>query len=118
MKIIQKVFNLNNEDYYITHLRIVNCLLPVKLSDKESEVLAAFMSLDKLITEGNYFNPVARKKVQLLLNLSPAGLSNHLKSMLKKQFLTENAINNIILIKPFLFPENNNQGYQFKITKQ
>jgi DNA-binding MarR family transcriptional regulator len=118
MKVIQKIFNLINEDYYITHLRIINSLLPVRLSDKEIEVLAAFMSLDKSITEGNCFNSVARKKVQLLLNLSPAGLSNHLKSMLKKQFITENTVNNIITIKPFLLPEDTNQGYQFKIVKQ
>lgn len=117
MKIIQQVFKLDKNKYYLMHLGILNAILPVKLTDKELEVLAGFMELDENIIEDSYFNPVARKKVLKKLELSPAGLSNHLKSMLDKGFLIKNSITNIITIKEFLLPEINGQGYQFKIIK-
>lgn len=117
MKIIQQAFNLNKEEYYVVHLKILNAILPIKLSEKELEVLAAFMGLDKNIVEENYFNPLARKKVLKKLDLSPAGLSNHLKSMLEKGFIIKNNITNNITIKEFLLPESFVQGYQFKIVK-
>lgn len=118
MKIIQQAFKLENQEYYTMHLGIINAVLPVKLTEKELEVLAAFMSLDKSIVEENYFNPVARKKVLKKMDLSPAGLSNHLKSMINKGFLSKNDITNAITIKVFLLPEEDNQGYQFKISKK
>ena len=118
MKIIQQVFNLDNEKYYTAHLSIINAVLPVKLTDKELEVLAAFMGLDKNIIEDGFFNPVARKKVLKKLELSPAGLSNHLKSMINKGFLIKNNVTNFITIKEFLLPEENEQGYQFKIIRK
>jgi DNA-binding MarR family transcriptional regulator len=117
MKIIQQAFKLDKDKYYVVHLGILNAILPVKLTDKELEVLAAFMGLDENIIEDSYFNPVARKKVLKKLVLSPAGLSNHLKSMLDKGFLTKNSITNVISIKEFLLPETDGQGYQFKIMK-
>ena len=118
MKIIQRAFKVENQEYYTMHLQIVNAVLPVKLTDKELEVLSAFMGLDKNIIEENYFNPVARKKVLKRLDLSAAGLSNHLKSMINKGFLTKNNITNVITIKEFLLPEEDGQGYQFKIVKK
>ncbi len=118
MKVIQQAFNLENEKYYVVHLNIINAILPVKLTDKELEVLATFMALDKNIIEDGYFNPISRKKVMKKLELIPAGLSNHLASMIKKGFLIKNSITNNITIKPFLLPEENNQGYQFKIVKK
>lgn len=117
MKIIQQAFKLDKDKYYIVHLGILNAILPVKLTDKELEVLAAFMGLDENIVEDSYFNPVARKKVLKKLELSPAGLSNHLKAMLDKGFLIKNSITNVITIKEFLLPEIDGQGYQFKIIK-
>lgn len=118
MKIIQQAFKVENQEYYTMHLQISNAVLPVKLTDKELEVLAAFMGLDKNIIEENHFNPVARKKVLKRLNLSAAGLSNHLKSMINKGFLIKNDITNAITIREFLLPEEDGQGYQFKIVKK
>jgi DNA-binding MarR family transcriptional regulator len=117
MKIIQQAFKVNNEIYYNLHLQIINAVLPVRLTDKELEVLSAFMSLDKKLIEENYFNPLARKIVLKKLNLSAAGLSNHLKSMIDKGFLVKNNMTNLITIKQFLLPEEDGQGYQFKIIK-
>ena len=118
MKIIQQTFKVENQEYYTMHLQIANAVLPVKLTDKELEVLSAFMGLDKNIIEENYFNPVARKKVLKRLDLSAAGLSNHLKSMINKGFLIKNDITNAITIREFLLPEEDGQGYQFKIVKK
>lgn len=118
MKIIQQAFKVESEKYYILHLEIINAVLPVKLTDKELEVLAAFMAIDKNIIEDGYFNSIARKKVMKKLNLKPGGLSNHLSEMIKKGFLIKNKVTNFITIKEFLLPEENEQGYQFKIVKK
>ena len=115
MKVIQQVFNLNREKYFATHLSILNAILPAKLTDKELEVLSAFMSLDETITQENMFNSEARKRVMKKLNLQPAGLSNHLGSMILKGFLVKNDVTKLITVKKFLLPEKDGQGYQIKI---
>ena len=115
MKVIQQVFNLDREKYYVTHLSIFNTILPAKLTDKELEVLSAFMSLDETITQENMFNSEARKRVMKKLNLQPAGLSNHLGAMITKGFLVKNDVTKLITIKQFLLPEKDGQGYQIKI---
>jgi DNA-binding MarR family transcriptional regulator len=118
MKPIQRILHLKQDDYYIKHLTIINTLLPTYLTDKEIEVLAAFMSLDKNLIEDDMFNTVARKKVMTKLNLSPGGLGNHLKSMINKKVLDRNEITNKITIKTFLLPQEPAQGYQIKILKK
>ena len=115
MKVIQQVFNLDREKYFATHLSILNAILPAKLTDKELEVLSAFMSLDETITQENMFNSEARKRVMKKLNLQPAGLSNHLGAMITKGFLVKNDVTKLITIKQFLLPEKDGQGYQIKI---
>jgi hypothetical protein len=114
---IVHTLKLKKEDYYITHLRIVNALLPAKLTEKELEVLSSFMSLDENVTEENHFNVLARKKVRIRLNLSQAGLSNHLKAMITKKFLLKNEKTNLISIQPFLLPEKFTQSYKLKVIK-
>jgi len=118
MKTIQRILNLSKEDFYIKHLTIVNLLLPTHLTNKEIEILAAFMSLDKNLIEEDMFNTVARKKVMGKLGLSPGGLSNHLKSIIDKKVLDRNTITNRITIKPYLLPHEPVQGYQIKIIKR
>jgi len=118
MKPIQRILNLNQDDYYIKHLTIVSVLLPTHLTNKEIEILAAFLSLDKSLIEDDMFNSVARKKVMQKLKLSPGGLGNHLKSIINKKVLDRNAITNRITMKPFLLPQEPTQGYQIKIIKR
>lgn len=117
MNIIQKSLKLKHNDYYLQHLRIINAVLPVKLTNREIEVLAAFMSADSKLTEDDRFNSLVRKNIRNKLGLSPGGLSNYLNSMLKKGFLNKSKITNRITIKEFLFPDESAQGYQFKIVK-
>ena len=123
MQVITNVLKVGQYDYYVKHLEIINIIIPEekfpeKLSSKEIEVLAGFMSQDKSLIEEDMFNGVVRKKVMEKLNLKPGGLGNHLKSMIEKEFLTKNDITKRIKVKPFLVPEVNNQGYRLKIVKQ
>lgn len=115
MKIIQQSFKLEREEYYKVHLSILNILLPVKLTEKEVEVLSTFMSLPYDVVIDDYFNPVARKVVMDKCNIKPGGLSNHIKSMAKKGFIYKNDITRRFYIKDFLLPEDEIQGYQIKL---
>jgi DNA-binding MarR family transcriptional regulator len=90
---------------------------PERLSTKEIEVLAAFMSQDKNLIDEDMFNGVVRKKVMEKLSLKPGGLGNHLKKMIAKNYLTKNAITKKITLRPFMFPVVNSQGYRIKLVK-
>jgi len=118
MQIITNVVKVDSYDYYVKHLEVLNVMLPEKLSQKEIEVLAAFMDQDKSLIEDDMFNGVVRKKVMDKLSLKPGGLGNHLKKMIEKKFLSKNEITKKITIKPFLLPEENNQGYRIKLVKK
>lgn len=116
IKTIQQKLEVGSKDeYFLKHLSIINPMLPAQLTGKELEVLAAFMALPSEVTEDDTFNTLARKKVKAKLNLSSAGLSNHLGEMIKKGFLQKSEVTKRIRIREFLLPQNNAQGYQFKI---
>ena len=118
MKIITKSINVDNYSYYRKHLEILNVLLPVKLSQKEVEVLAAFMSQDIKLIEDSMFNIITRKNVMSQLKMQPGGLGNHLKTMIEKGYLIKNKITNEIKVKEYLLPEKNNQGYRLRLNKK
>jgi DNA-binding MarR family transcriptional regulator len=123
MKVITKVLQVSKFDYYRKHLELLNVLLPEdkfpeRLSSKEIEVLAAFMSQDENLIEEDMFNGVVRKKVMEKLSLKPGGLGNHLKKMIAKNYLTKSDITRKITLKSYMFPIDNNQGYRVKITKK
>lgn len=109
MKTIKKHLKLNRFQYYQTHLKIVNALLPISLTSKEIDVLAKFMELnykDKFCTS-------ARKEVRETLNLSYGGLGNYLKSLEEKNFIyRERGTYEIV---PVIIPNSSNQLYQFKL---
>jgi len=119
MKIIQRALSdLDRYNYHLKHLAIINPLLPIQLSNKEIEVLAAFMYHKGELVEEDRFNSLVRKNVMDKLDLSSGGLSNHLRSMIEKGFLEKSDITKRIKIKPFLFPEDKEQGYQIKIIEK
>lgn len=119
MKIVQKTIRLSKEDYYKMHLNIINTLLPEqsRMVNKEIGVLAAFMSLDKNITEEDMFNTLARKQVKAKLNLSAGGLGNHLKSLIEKKHLSKNEITGRITVNSAIIPGEPMQGYQIKLIQ-
>lgn len=118
MKPIQQAFRLRGKAFYEKHLAIVSNLLPTNLTQKEIEVLACFLSLDKVIIEEDMFNTIARKKVMGELKLQAGGLGNHLKSMITKGVLVKHKITNKITIREFLLPQEPIQGYQIKLVKE
>lgn len=105
---ITKVLKLSAIEYYNTHLQLINPLLPVHLTPKEIEILANFMSFSGILAEDR-FGATARKKVKKTMNLSNAGLSNYMRTLKDKGFITSGKI------VPILFPENGSQAYQFKL---
>ena len=99
---------MEKDEYYHKHLMIINPFLPIHLTPKEIEVLALFMSMTGDISKDR-FGTTARKIVMEKLELSRSGLSNHMKSLKNKGFIKKDKI------LPILFPEENEQMYQFKI---
>lgn len=113
MEIKKKLLRLPKIEYYKTHLSIVNCVLPVKMTPKELEIMATFLSLEGDIARYR-FGPSAKKIVMKELNLKPAGLSNHMSSLLEKGFLKK--VGDIVEILPLLIPNKEEQQYLFKIV--
>ena len=114
MKIIQKGFELPSIDYYKTHFRIINAVLPIGMTEKEVEILSMFLSLHDGKTA--IFNPVSRKRVMDILKLSQAGLSGHFKNMKIKKYLSAKEEDELT-ITPALLPDSTMQGYNFKLKK-
>ena len=85
---IRKELALTRDKYYMKHLSIINPLLPVSLTPKEIEVLAAFMALKGDIANDR-FGTTARKLVMDKLSLSLSGLGNYLKSLKDKRFIKQ-----------------------------
>ena len=114
MKTIRKLMELDVVQYHEKHLSIINSLLPVSLTPKEIEVLAAFMSLDSGLKR-HMFGTTARKEVMELVGLTPGGLGNYLKSLKGKGFIVKDSQNQNYIILPILVPEEKEQDYQFKL---
>ena len=112
MMIIKKVLELDRFDYFSTHLRIINPVLPIQLTPKEIEMLANFMSLEGSIAEDR-FGTTGRKIIKEKMGIGNAGVSNYMKSLKQKSFITEDNE-----IRPILFPGNEQQLYQFKLINK
>lgn len=117
MKIIQQSKMLEEKDYFTTHLEIINPFIPNKLTEKEREVLGMFMSFTGNLAEKDRFATSFRKDVRKELNLSPGGLGNYIKAFKDKEVITE-GLDGVLTIKAYLFPENKEQFYQFKLVKE
>lgn len=114
MNEIVKQLKLEKLEYFETHLSIVNCFLPIKLTPMEIKVLSSFMSLNGDIAKDR-FGTSAKKLVRTHLgNMSPASMSNYIKDLKEKGFLLEEG--NTLSILPILFPKGDEQLYMFKLT--
>jgi len=122
MKVVSKSISKKGVAYYTKYIEIINILLPEdkfeeKLSSKEIEVLAVFLSLPIELTEEDMFNGTARKKAMKLLgNMKPGGLGNHLRSLIDKKFLQKNSLTNRIKMSSFLIPDRKSQGFRLKLV--
>jgi hypothetical protein len=127
---LRKMLQLDSMQYYETHLNLINCLLPVRLTipgtDKpmpnegkftptEIKVLAAFMSLEGDLIKYR-FGTTGRKIVKENLKLSSAGMSNYIGTMKEKGFLIEKG--DLLDIWPILIPGKDEQMYMFKLINK
>lgn len=107
-----KVKKVSEKKYYESHLHIVNVLLPIKMTPTEIKVLSRFMMLKGDIAESR-FGATAKKMVKKDLKLSSAGLSNHLKHLNDKGFITTK--DNVTEILSILIPDEDNQEYSIRL---
>jgi DNA-binding MarR family transcriptional regulator len=114
MKNVVKTLRLETLDYYKTHLSIINCILPVKITNKEIEVLALYMYFSKSL-EDDRFGTVTRKLIRERLGITHQGLSNYINSLVEKSFLIVNQ-NKEMSIFPLLHPNPDNQVYMLKLV--
>jgi hypothetical protein len=115
METINKQLKLPKIKYYTQHLSIVNVFLPIKMTPKEIEVLAAFMSLEGDIAEQR-FGTSARKIVMQSMGIKPGGLGNYLDTLGKKGFITPDDTHKFV-IKQLLHPDPNLQNYRFQLVR-
>lgn len=117
MPLLSKTINFPKHLYYETHLNIVNSLFPdkFKLTPKEIQVLARFMSLTGDIVEQDRFGTSAKKVVKAELELSDGGLGNYMKALKTKGFLRP--IGDTLGVHPALQCDGESQEYFFKIVK-
>lgn len=116
MNKIVKTLRLSKKEYYITHLMLINPILPIKLSKKEAEVLAHFMMLEgdlKIMP----FCYTGRQKIKDELSLSNGGLSNYMRAFREGNFVYEDK-NKIEKILPILYPDSAHQEYNFRIIHE
>ena len=117
MLVIQKNLLLSRADYYQVHLSLVNAVIPkhAKLTEKELEVLALFMSFKEDIPLGR-FGTYARNIVKGTLKLNDSGLSNYLRFLKNKRFLIEK--DKELTFVPLIIIPDDTQEYKFKITNR
>ena len=112
MKAVAKTLLLNKIEYYITHLSIINCLLPIKMTSTEIKILAWFMSFSGELGNDR-FSATGRKIIRSKLGLTHQGLSNFMHSLLEKKFLLEK--DGKLSILQILHPEPDEQTYMIKL---
>jgi len=108
---IKKSLRLNEVDYYRQHIKIVSAFLPVRLTEREVDVLSNFLSFKGEFAVDR-FGPSQRRIVMDRLNMKPPNLSNHLKSLRRAGVIKEGKV-----IDHFV-PNEDSQMYLFKIERE
>jgi hypothetical protein len=117
MKTLKKTLELKEEEFFITHMRIVNSILPIKLTEREIEVLGVFMSFTGTIANDRFCTQ-GKKIVRTKLNISTQSLHNFITNIKNKNLLITNDSNNLDIL-PILFPlDYNEQAYNIILKKK
>lgn len=112
--ILSKTLYLTEQEFFKTHINIINALLPNKLSPKEIDTLAVFMSFTGTLA-GDKFCTSGKKIAKETLAISYQQLWNLLSSLKKKGSIIENS-NGKLDILPILFPKSRiEQQYNIKL---
>jgi DNA-binding MarR family transcriptional regulator len=112
---VRRRLNLTKLEYYKYHLKIINPMLPSKLTEKEIEVLALFISYDGIVAKKDRFGASIRKLVRKQTGISFSGLSFYIKSLKKKGFIYFDKDKELRIWK-LAFPALPQQKYQFEIN--
>lgn len=115
MKAISKTIKLSRLEYYKVHLLLINPILPVKLTEKEAEVLAGFLSLERDL-KSDPFSTTGRKIVMDRVRIKSAGgLGNYLKQLQTKGFIkpTKGSFD----IIPIIIPDDKEMKYNFNLIQ-
>lgn len=113
--IIAKTFELDEYNYYKTHLSIINGVLPhkVRLTERETDVMASILKTAEKYGEEICFSTTGRRILKKEQGLGNAGLTNYLKALEEKGFIIKN--NDTYLIAKLVLVNNKQQEYRFKI---
>lgn len=112
MTIKKTLIKTDELKYYENHLYIINSVLPVKLTNKEIEILSNIMNM-KGDVNNNVLGSAMRAILKDKLGLSSSSLSSYIKQLTSKGFIS--VINNKIEILKLLIPDNDEQEYNFKL---
>ena len=106
----KKRFILSGAEYYAQHLYITSAVLPIKLTEKEIEVLSLFMYKKS-------FNKQTREYIKDTLALSSASLSIYIKNLLRKGYI-KRGIDDSYEVHDIVKVENGRIEYIFVLEKQ
>ena len=113
--IVRKALTLPTMEYYATHLSIINAVIPHKfrITPREIEVLACLLTLP----DSTRFTSTGRKQVMDMLALSKSSMSNHMRALIAKRFVTTSPDDDgtPIDVAPNIMPTPT-QEYHIKIT--
>lgn len=118
MRILKKnIVGLDRVTYYQTHLLVISPFLPVEITPKEREVLGLFMSFEGDLAKVDRLGTSFRREVKTRIKppMSSGGLTNHITALKEKGLIYE-TLNGTLAIREYLFPDENQQGYQFILT--
>lgn len=103
---ISKTFYVEGSKYYKKHLEILNGALPVKLTDKEIDILA------QIIKFGSKVNKGVKNVIKDELQIEPSNLNKYIKSLENKGFIIDNEV--IPLVKTYA----KEMSYEFTIKEK
>lgn len=106
---IKKALKLSLEDYIKKHLEIINVFLPIKLTEKEIEVIGAFMAIEDI----DKFSSNNKKVVSGKLGIAMSNLSMYINKLIEKGFIIK--IDDRLEVLPILYPSNGYQEYMFRV---
>ena len=112
---VRKSLTLPTMEYYMTHLSIINTIIPSKMriTPREIDVLACFLT----IPTASRFTSHGRKTVMDMLALSKSSMSNHMRALIDKKFIVVSPEDGVtpIDIAPYVLPTPT-QEYHIRIT--
>lgn len=94
MKFIRSIkspLKLSKESFYGTYLHIINAFIPIKLTEREIDILIYLYNSGIILTKE------VRKEIRERIGISEKNLNNFISKLTKKQALVDNEISSKLL---------------------